>query len=306
MALAAVDYGMDGSLLVNSLLDALTEAASSQPSTTFDPIFKAKPTLSSTKVIAPPSMRRTDGKYRANQLEILTAANPATFHDMILRRRGMCWRALSKQYLASRVFFMKLWIFMLVEVLELDPRRRWTGAVSPTEDSIMEEFVLFCSNRFVTWGSVMAAKTHVVEFMRSMFGVVPPPFPCTDYTLSKLKKLMAKERPAGRRTRTGFTVPEVTAMFTTALQWIAKETDATQQRLLINYTAACSTAYEKAYRGGNVTPRHWNQKEYLSRATLRSLLKPASARLIRLMHSLLSISLVPSASYMHEVIRSMH
>ena len=179
VALAAVDYGMDGSLLVNSLLDALTEAASSQPSTTFDPIFKAKPTLSSTKVIAPPSMRRTDGKYRANQLEILTAANPATFHDMILRRRGMCWRALSKQYLASRVFFMKLWIFMLVEVLELDPRRRWTGAVSPTEDSIMEEFVLFCSNRFVTWGSVMAAKTHVVEFMRSMFGAVPPPFPCT-------------------------------------------------------------------------------------------------------------------------------
>ena len=90
------------------------------------------------------------------------------------------------------------------------PPRKWTGAVSPTEDSIMEEFVLFCSNRFVTWGSVMAAKTHVVEFMRSMFGAVPPPFPCTDYTLSKLKKLMAKERPAGRRTRTGFTVPEVT------------------------------------------------------------------------------------------------
>ena len=28
------------------------------------------------------------------------------------------------------------------------------------------------------------------------------------------------------------------------------------------------------------------------------------ARLIRLMHSLLSLSLVPSASYMHEVIRS--
>ena len=69
-------------------------------------------------------MRRTDGKYRANQLEILTASSPATFHDMILRRRGMCWRALSTQYLASRVFFMKLWIFMLVEVLELDPRRQ--------------------------------------------------------------------------------------------------------------------------------------------------------------------------------------
>jgi hypothetical protein len=33
------------------------------------------------------------------------------------------------------------------------------------------------------------------------------------YTMQKLKKLMAVERPEGRKLRTGFTVGEITAMF---------------------------------------------------------------------------------------------
>ena len=60
--------------------------------------------------------------------------------------------------------------------------------------------------------------------------------------------MMAKERPGGRRTRTGFTVPEVVRMFETAMQWIADEADDTQRRLLANYLGACGTAYERAYR----------------------------------------------------------
>jgi hypothetical protein len=52
-----------------------------------------------------------------------------------------------------------------------------------------------------------------------MWGKVPPPFSKTDYTLLKLRKLMATERPEGRRTRTGFTIPEVESMFRTALSW---------------------------------------------------------------------------------------
>jgi hypothetical protein len=58
---------------------------------------------------------------------------------------------------------------------------------------------------------------HVVEFMRWTTGVTPPTFHKTGYTLQKLKKLMACERPEGRRLRTGFTVPEVCAIFTRAL-----------------------------------------------------------------------------------------
>ena len=104
----------------------------------------------------------------------------------------------------------------------------------------------------------MAAKTHVVEFMRSMFGVTPPDFTNAMYTVQKLKKTMAKERPGGRRTRTGFTVVEVKRMFELALTWIANETDVAQKRLLINYTAACGTIYERAYHAGNVVPARWN------------------------------------------------
>ena len=90
VAIAAVDYGMDGDLLIRSLLDALSAAASiPEQETAYDPIFKEMDVrLSTTATIAPPSMRHMDGKYRANQLEILTASNPASFHEMILRRRG--------------------------------------------------------------------------------------------------------------------------------------------------------------------------------------------------------------------------
>ena len=56
---------------------------------------------------------------------------------------------------------------MLVDVMELNPWRPWSAQCCDSEDSIMEMFHLFCSLRFITWGSVVAAKIHVVEFMRS-------------------------------------------------------------------------------------------------------------------------------------------
>ena len=54
--------------------------------------------------------------------------------------------------------------------------------------ALLEAFVLFCSNRFVTWGSVHQAKMHVVEFMRWTSGVIPPDFHKTGYTVQKLKR----------------------------------------------------------------------------------------------------------------------
>eukprot|EP01046_Picozoa_sp_COSAG06_P064117 COSAG06_NODE_15179_length_1091_cov_36.898185_1_plen_106_part_10 len=52
----------------------------------------------------------------------------------------------------------------------------WRGGESKFEDALLEAFVLFCSNRFITWGSVHQAKMHVVEFMRWTTGVTPPTF----------------------------------------------------------------------------------------------------------------------------------
>ena len=111
-------------------------------------------------------------------------------------------------------------IFLTLEVLGISPLRKWTPEYDPLEDEVMEMFLVFCSSRFVTWGSVIAAKAHVVEFMRTMLGVVPPPFHGATYTAQKLRKPLAKERPNGRVTRTGFTVEEINAMFNIAINLI--------------------------------------------------------------------------------------
>lgn len=273
--LAACDFGADGQLLITTLEEALRSDKRRRGESHGDALTGGlPPTLSTTTSITAPAMRRADGTYRANQLTVLAANTPSMFYNMLVQRRDQCWRALSDGYLYSRIFFLKLWIFMLVEVLGMNPMRPWTSEDSEYEDAIMEMFVLFCSLRFVTWGSVTAAKGHVVEFMRSMWGKVPPPFPKTDYTLLKLRKLMATERPEGRRTRTGFTIPEVESMFRTALSWLAAASDATDQRLFINLICACALMYEKAYRGGNVVQRHWNPVANLSRHTIRGVLRP--------------------------------
>ena len=56
---------------------------------------------------------------------------------------------LSPGYLASRVFFIKLWIFLTIEVLGISPLRKWTPEYDPREDAVMEMFLIFCSSRFV-------------------------------------------------------------------------------------------------------------------------------------------------------------
>ena len=49
---------------------------------------------------------------------------------------------------------------------------------------------------------------------------------------------MACERPEGRKLRTGFTVPEVCAIFSRALTAIEAESDPAQRAQLVNLTAA--------------------------------------------------------------------
>jgi hypothetical protein len=90
--MSTIQYGTDGALTIDSLHAAMTIATStSNDSVPRDTVFKdVVPTLSTTRQISAPNMRRTDGKYRANQIEILTASTPAAFHEMNLRRRDMC------------------------------------------------------------------------------------------------------------------------------------------------------------------------------------------------------------------------
>eukprot|EP01043_Picozoa_sp_COSAG02_P037392 COSAG02_NODE_2801_length_8003_cov_5.731655_5_plen_197_part_00 len=130
-SLSVCDFGDDGRLLIGTLHDALTDMNRRKGTAHVDAVFGTPPPeLSDATSITAPTMRRIDGKYRANQLSIMAANTPSTFYDMLLQRRDQCWRALSDGYLHGRVFFLKLWVFMMVEVLNLNPYAR----ILPSEE----------------------------------------------------------------------------------------------------------------------------------------------------------------------------
>ena len=54
----------------------------------------------------------------------------------------------------------------------------------------MQAFALYCSLRYLTWGSVAAAKAHVIEWHAATLGIMAPLMPKTAYVLAKLKKTL--------------------------------------------------------------------------------------------------------------------
>ena len=78
---------------------------------------------------------------------------------------------LSPGYLASRVFFIKLWIFLTIEVLGISPLRKWTPEYDPREDAVMEMFLIFCSSRFVR-AQDMRGKLARAQDMRGKLAAV--------------------------------------------------------------------------------------------------------------------------------------
>ena len=149
-----------------------------------DPIFgKMVPSFDGLKTVIAPKMRKAGGSYRANQVRLLGADTPAAVYDLVKQRRDECFSCLSPGYMASRLYFVKQWIWFCLEVAEVNPIRKWTGGCDDFEDGLIEAFVLTCSCRFVTWGSINQARMHVVEFLRWTTGVVPPELPKTTYTM---------------------------------------------------------------------------------------------------------------------------
>ena len=129
----------------------------------------------------------------------------------------------------------------------------------------------------------MTAKTHVVEFMWSMLGVVPPPFHSAEYTSQKLKKPLAKERPGGCATRTSFTVEEINDMSNMATQLIDNSNDPEEVFQFVNLTMALGMTYEKGRRAGNVVPAdQWTSADHLSRQAIADLVQSAAERQRRL------------------------
>jgi hypothetical protein len=144
---------------------------------------------------APPKMLKPKEGYRPNQIRTLSVDSPAAFRNLVINRRAQCFEepALSVAYLACRVSIIMLWCFVLIEQFSLNPLRlEWERPeLQRQEDQIMEAFVLYASTRYLTWGSVSAALVHVIEWHRSVVGIVAPSFSNTGYIMRKLKKLMA-------------------------------------------------------------------------------------------------------------------
>ena len=116
-ALASLPYGDDGELKISSLAEAVEATESGATYNAPDPILaklgETSPfAFNEFKPISAPSMRKEDGEYRTNQLAVVAATTASSFYKMIAARRRDCLAGLSTGYLASRVFFIKLWIFL--------------------------------------------------------------------------------------------------------------------------------------------------------------------------------------------------
>ena len=70
-----------------------------------------------------------------------------------------------------------------------------------------------------------------------------------------------------------FTVPEVCAIFTRALEAIEAASDPAQRAQLVNMNATLGFTYEKGRRGGDAAPANWNATDHLSRHTIRGLVR---------------------------------
>jgi hypothetical protein len=150
-------------------------------------------------------MQRTGGQYTENQRRLREANTPQLFHDAIRRRTREIFSALKPNYLASRVSAIRIWIGMVIEGFG-EPGLRTHWPEDRWDDHIMTTFLTMMSMRCVSHAAVEQAFTHVIEGHFMMFAVPPPEFKVARWTLARLKKVMAKERPTGRKIRPGLDV----------------------------------------------------------------------------------------------------
>ena len=139
---------------IRTLDQAMRAVESGPDGTVADPIFgKRAPSFDDLRTVIAPTMRKVGGSYRANQVRLLGADTPAAVYDLVKQRRDECFSCLSPGYMASRLYFVKQWVWFCLEVAEVSPMRKWTGSCDDFEDGLLEAFLLTCSCRFVTWGS---------------------------------------------------------------------------------------------------------------------------------------------------------
>lgn len=196
----------------------------------------------------------------------MDVSTPAQYRDMVSARKTVIFASLSDGYLRVRVAVLRNWVQILIECEGQSPwRLHWPQ--SRDDDRIMTDFLVTMSMRYTTWLAVYTAKTHVLEFHRSFLAVVPPPMPMAEWMLAKLKRLMAQEKPEGRRIRPGLTDAKVSAICNKILASVtACVWSVAQRALYVNAGAAIGVAFEKALRmhepcpGDDFSPEwHWSR-----------------------------------------------
>ena len=218
----------------------------------------------------PPPMRKADGdKLSMNQLRTIAATSKADLIATLSDRYFENQQALSVGYLGARLSIVRnMWVYFATSMGVSPVRKLWPSDPDGAEDILMQGFALYCSLRYLTWGSVAAAKAHVLEWHAATLGIMAPPMPKTSYGLAKLKKTLAVERPLGRRIRTGFTNIEIKDMFDLGWACVDGETDPTTKADAANAMAALGMIFEQGERPGHLLPDAWHGERHLSRAHL--------------------------------------
>ena len=218
----------------------------------------------------PPPMRKADGdKLSMNQLRTIAATSKADLIATLSDRYFENQQALSVGYLGARLSIVRnMWVYFATSMGVSPVRKLWPSDPDGAEDMLMQGFALYCSLRYLTWGSVAAAKAHVLEWHAATLGIMAPPMPKTVYVLAKLKKTLAVERPLGKDVRTGFTNIEIKKIFDLGWACVDDETDPIAKADAANAMAALGMIFEQGERPGHLLPDTWRAERHLSRAHL--------------------------------------
>ena len=220
------------------------------------------------------TIQRRNGEYTVNQTLLREATTRRAFHAVIRSRTRQIFESLSSKYLSARVSVLRIWNGMVIEAFG-EPGLRTHWPEDRGDDKIMTTFLVMMSMRCITHAAIDQAMTHVIEGHYMMFSVPPPPFKVARWMLAKLKRVMAKERPEGRKIRPGLDVGAVDTICRVLYEGLGtppfKSTPIT--RLLVNMGAALAFTFEKALRAGETCPGgYFDNHNHLSRQTIAAAL----------------------------------
>jgi hypothetical protein len=154
--------------------------------------------------------QKKDGELSMLQQRLLGVHTPASMRAVWAERRMEVHLTLSDEYLKARVSALRRWSWNCITVFSIGPWRNevWPAVQDPdsefSEDQVSLGFVTESSMRYTTVASCRAAWTHVKEFHITMLSVMPGPHPLTDHFLKKLRPVLLKENPDGRKDRPGY------------------------------------------------------------------------------------------------------